>query len=277
MKKLSILLVVVLALWLLKLSYDVYFLQAQQQQAQQQQSQLEQRNASLNDQMAALKRQIGEPLATNAQPTAQVDPIPAEQMAPTKLIAMQLDYIEFALQQQQYALALEKLMRLDQSLESYSLAPALKASLHQVIEKDRGNIVQFVHARNTQNQKTVNLLQQLDAELAKEIQKQHIGSPTQQDQSFLKRWIQIESVDRPSAVLMQRSLVLKEAQLRLLNAQQLLQKGQYQAFQVELSAIEKNLKQLPDSNTQHFIQRIHQLKQSPVFTAPVLNTRTLIG
>jgi hypothetical protein len=63
----------------------------------------------------------------------------------------------------------------------------------------------------------------------------------------------------------------------LLNAQQLLQKGQYQAFQVELSSIEKNLKQLPDSNTQHFIQRIHQLKQSPVFTAPVLNTRTLIG
>ena len=123
----------------------------------------------------------------------------------------------------------------------------------------------------------MNLLQQLDAELAKEIQKQHIGLPEQQDQSFLKRWIQIESVDRPSAVLMLRSLVLKEAQLRLLNAQQLLQKGQYQAFQIELTSIEKSLKQLPDINTQHFIQRIHQLKQSPVFTAPVLNTRTLIG
>ncbi|RLL39459.1 hypothetical protein D9K79_15295 [Acinetobacter cumulans] len=277
MKKLSILLVVVLALWLLKLSYDVYLLQGQQQQAQQHQSQLEQRNASLNDQMAALKRQIGEPLTTNVAPSAQVDPIPVEQMAPSKLIAMQLDYIEFALQQQQYTLALDKLMKLDQNLESYTLAPALKVSLHQVIEKDRGNIVQFVHARNAQNQKTVNLLQQLDAELAKEIKKQHIGLPEQQDQSFLKRWIQIESVDRPSAVLMQRSLVLKEAQLRLLNAQQLLQKGQYQAFQIELTSIEKSLKQLPDINTQHFIQRIHQLKQSPVFTAPVLNTRTLIG
>ncbi|RKG42494.1 MULTISPECIES: hypothetical protein [Acinetobacter] len=277
MKKLSILLVVVLALWLLKLSYDVYLLQGQQQQAQQHQSQLEQRNASLNDQMAALKRQIGEPLTTNVAPSAQVDPIPVEQMAPSKLIAMQLDYIEFALQQQQYTLALDKLMKLDQNLEGYTLAPALKVSLHQVIEKDRGNIVQFVHARNAQNQKTVNLLQQLDAELAKEIQKQHIGLPEQQDQSFLKRWIQIESVDRPSAVLMQRSLVLKEAQLRLLNAQQLLQKGQYQAFQIELTSIEKSLKQLPDINTQHFIQRIHQLKQSPVFTAPVLNTRTLIG
>lgn len=277
MKKLSILLVVVLALWLLKLSYDVYLLQGQQQQAQQHQSQLGQRNASLNDQMAALKRQIGEPLTTNVAPSAQVDPIPVEQMAPSKLIAMQLDYIEFALQQQQYTLALDKLMKLDQNLESYTLAPALKVSLHQVIEKDRGNIVQFVHARNAQNQKTVNLLQQLDAELAKEIQKQHIGLPEQQDQSFLKRWIQIESVDRPSAVLMQRSLVLKEAQLRLLNAQQLLQKGQYQAFQIELTSIEKSLKQLPDINTQHFIQRIHQLKQSPVFTAPVLNTRTLIG
>ncbi|RKG47377.1 hypothetical protein D7V68_11920 [Acinetobacter cumulans] len=277
MKKLSILLVVVLALWLLKLSYDVYLLQGQQQQAQQHQSQLEQRNASLNDQMAALKRQIGEPLTTNVAPSAQVDPIPVEQMAPSKLIAMQLDYIEFALQQQQYTLALDKLMKLDQNLEGYTLAPALKVSLHQVIEKDRGNIVQFVHARNAQNQKTVNLLQQLDAELAKEIQKQHIGLPEQQDQSFLKRWIQIESVDRPSAVLMLRSLVLKEAQLRLLNAQQLLQKGQYQAFQIELTSIEKSLKQLPDINTQHFIQRIHQLKQSPVFTAPVLNTRTLIG
>ena len=270
MKKLSILLVVVLALWLLKLSYDVYLLQGQQQQAQQHQSQLEQRNASLNDQMAALKRQIGEPLTTNVAPSAQVDPIPVEQMAPSKLIAMQLDYIEFALQQQQYTLALDKLMKLDQNLEGYTLAPALKVSLHQVIEKDRGNIVQFVHARNAQNQKTVNLLQQLDAELAKEIQKQHIGLPEQQDQSFLKRWIQIESVDRPSAVLMLRSL-------RLLNAQQLLQKGQYQAFQIELTSIEKSLKQLPDINTQHFIQRIHQLKQSPVFTAPVLNTRTLIG
>lgn len=277
MKKLSILLVVVLVLWLFKLSYDVYLLREQQQQAQQHQSQLEQRNANLNDQLAAFKRQVGDPVEAHTTAITQVDPIPVDQIAPTKLIAMQLDYIEFALQQQQYALALEKLMQLDQNIESYSLAPTLKASLHQVVDKDRETIVQFVHARNTQNNKMVTLIQQLDAELSKEIQKQHISLPEQQDQSFFKRWIQVESVDRPSAVLMQRSLVLKEAQMRLLNAQQLLQKGQYQTFQIELNAIEKDLKQLPDINAQHFIQRINQLKQLPVFTAPVLNTRTLIG
>ncbi|WP_228722905.1 hypothetical protein [Acinetobacter lwoffii] len=47
---------------------------------------------------------------------------------------------------------------------------------------------------------------------------------------FLAALGQIESADQPSIVLMQRHLVLKEAQLRLLIAQNTLQKDQSVAF-----------------------------------------------
>ena len=53
------------------------------------------------------------------------------------LVQQHLDLIEFALQQQQYATAIEKLNQLSNELDDYVLAPALVSSLQQVIAKDQ--------------------------------------------------------------------------------------------------------------------------------------------
>ncbi|MBB1235968.1 hypothetical protein EII06_29720, partial [Klebsiella pneumoniae] len=92
------------------------------------------------------------------------------------------------------------------------------------IDKDREVLKQFINNRLVQQNKLKELLQQIDVEMEKEIQVQHQHRATAQS-SFRQRWIQIESVEKPSAVLMQRNLVLKEAQLRLLIAENSAQQG----------------------------------------------------
>jgi len=276
MKKLLILLLILSALWIVKISFDLYRLSAGQEALGQQQKALEQRNASLNDQLAALNRQLSSPAApANAQdaPLAQ----PAGALQPAALIGQQLDLVEFALRQQQYSLALEKLNQLNQNLELYALAPALKASLHQAVSKDRQMVMQFVNANAEQQNKLSAVLNQLDQGIAQEIKAQYAQPAPQPERSFWQRWIQVESAQQPSPLLMQRSIILKEAQLRLLLAQQQLHKGQYLAFQQELTEAAQILKPLPDAKAKYFVQRLNELKKIPALTAPILNTRALIG
>ena len=276
MKKLLTLLLILSALWIVKISFDLYRLSAGQEALGQQQKALEQRNASLNDQLAALNRQLSSPaVPANVQdaPLAQ----PAGALQPAALIGQQLDLVEFALRQQQYSLALEKLNQLNQNLELYALAPALKASLHQAVGKDRLMVMQFVNANAEQQNKLSAVLNQLDQGIAQEIKAQYAQPAPQLERSFWQRWIQVESAQQPSPLLMQRSIILKEAQLRLLLAQQQLHKGQYIAFQQELTEAVHILKPLPDAKAKYFVQRLNELKKIPALTAPILNTRALIG
>lgn len=279
MKKLLVLFIVLIVLWIAKISFDLYQLNAGQGALLQQQNALEQRNASLNDQLAALSRQL-----SKAQPDGALqhaDAVTLEQpvlaMQPTVFIAQQLDLVEFALKQQQYSLALEKLNQLNQNVNSYPLAPALQSSLHQAIEKDRQMVMQLINTHAEQQNKMKTVLDALDREIGKEIENQYQHAEPKTEKSFWQRWVNIESVQQPNAALMSRSIILKEAQLRLLLAQQLLQKGQYIAFQQELTLVIQILKQLPDAKTQSFIQRLNSLKKIPANTVPGLNTRALLG
>lgn len=274
MKKLLVLLLILSALWIVKISFDLYRLSAGQEALAQQQKALEQRNASLNDQLAALNRQLSSPAAP-APAANSSGAAPAPQ--PAALIGQQLDLVEFALRQQQYPLALEKLNQLNQNLELYALAPALKASLHQAVGKDRQMVMQFINANAEQQGKLAAVLDQLDQGIAQELKAQYAQPAPQPERSFWQRWIQVESVQQPSPLLMQRALILKEAQLRLLLAQQQLHKGQYLAFQQELTEAAQILKPLPDAKAQYFVQRLNELKKIPALTAPILNTRALIG
>lgn len=280
MKKLLIVLVVIAMVWLAKLSFDVFQMNAQQTELMQQQTQLQQHTAGLNDQLVAMKRQLSGSQAILTAP-ANEQPLPTVELPssiqPMVIIAQQLDLVEFAMQQQQFGVAMEKLNQLDQQLEQLSLAPALRVSLHQVLEKDRDNLKQYVTARQTQLDKVRNSLQALDKLLEKEIQHPYVNPPTSKEQSFWQRWIQIESVQSPSPALMQRSLVLKEIQLRLILAQQVLNQGQYPQFQQELAEIIQIMQQLPDASIKSMQQRLMQLKDTPVLSVPHLNTRALIG
>ncbi len=58
MKKIFILLLVLALLWILKLSYDVFGLTAQQTELSNSLHRIEQSNANLNDQLVALQRHV---------------------------------------------------------------------------------------------------------------------------------------------------------------------------------------------------------------------------
>ena len=277
MKKLLVLLLVLGVLWVVKISFDLHQLSVGQDTLMRQQSALEQRNASLNDQLVAINRQVNDvaPVEGNTTSTNTVSAVGGLQ--PTVLIAQQLDLVEFALQQQQYSFAVDKLNQLNLDIHTYELAPALKASLHQVLIKDQKIVMQFVQANLEQQNKIKAVLDQIDLAIAQEIKNQYTKPEPQPEHSFWRHWIQIESVQQPNAVLMQRAIILKEAQLGLMLAEQQLQKGQYIAFQQELTGVIQTLKQLPDAKTQYFIQRLSELKKIPANTVPALNTRALLG
>ncbi|MBP8100128.1 MAG: hypothetical protein KAY26_06690 [Acinetobacter sp.] len=277
MKKLLVLLLVLGVLWVVKISFDLHQLSVGQDTLMRQQSALEQRNASLNDQLVAINRQVNDvaPVEGNTTSTNTVSAVGGLQ--PTVLIAQQLDLVEFALQQQQYSFAVDKLNQLNRDIHTYELAPALKASLHQVLIKDQKIVMQFVQANLEQQNKIKAVLDQIDQAIAQEIKTQYTQPEPQPEHSFWRRWIQVESVRQPNAVLMQRAIILKEAQLGLMLAEQQLQKGQYIAFQQELTGVIQTLKQLPDAKTQYFIQRLSELKKIPANTVPALNTRALLG
>ncbi|WP_180022355.1 hypothetical protein [Acinetobacter sp. YH16044] len=280
MKKLFVVVVIVAVLWLAKLSFDLFQVNAQQTELMQQQTLLQQHNAGLNDQVVALKRQLNGTTTEMSAATTSNASIAAEathSIEPMMVVGQQLDLVEFAMQQQQFAVALEKLNQLDQQLDQLSLAPALRMSLHQVIQKDRETLKQYVTERQLQSDKVKNTLQSIDQLLEKEILKPYSSKEQQKGLSFWQKWIQVESVEQPSPVLMQRSLVLKEMQLRLILAQQVLNQGQYPQFQQEITEIMQIMQQLPDASLKPIRQRLEQLKDIPVISVPLLNTRALIG
>lgn len=279
MKKLFIVFFILSLAWIAKLSYDLFGLNSAQTELTQNFKQLQQQNANLNDQLVALKRQVATGQAANPETPNKgtVQDIPRTDLQDDlPLVEQYLDLVEFALQQQQYAMAMEKLNQLSNQLEHLELAPALLGSLNQAIDKDREVLKQFINNRLVQQNKLKELLQQIDIEMEKEIQVQHQYRATAQS-SFWQRWIQIESVEKPSAVLMQRNLVLKEAQLRLLIAENSVQQGQQVAFQQALKSVIEVLAQLPDAQSKQWIQRLEQIKIAPQTPTPQLNTRTLIG
>lgn len=57
---------------------------------------------------------------------------------------------------------------------------------------------------------------------------------------MVEKWFRIEKVETPSINLMNRSVVLKEVQLRLLIAEQALNQGKMAEYQNELQTVMQN-------------------------------------
>lgn len=278
MKKFFILFLTLALAWIVKLSYDLYLLNSAQTELNGRLNQIQQQNANLNDQLVALKRLVvsNSSTAAVASGSENSQTVAVDTHQNLELVEQYLDLIEFALQQQQHAVAVEKLNRLKNEVAQLGLAPALAGSLEQAIVKDQETLKQWTNERVMQRNRLNELLSQMDAEIKKEIQLPHQASSTQ-TRSFWQRWIQIEPVDQMSRVLMQRHLILKEAQLRLLIAQNTLQQGQQVAFQQALQSVIDVLEQLPDERSQHWIKQLQQIKATPLTPVPLLNTRTLLS
>ena len=280
MKKILILLLILSLLWIIKLSYDVFNVSAQQTELISSLHRIEQNNANLNDQLVALQRQVkfeAGTVAQGVQAEHDLKAIEASNIDPVVVIKQQLDLIEFMLKQQKLNEALDKLMNLDRNLEQYALAPSLKQSLHQVIAKDQQVIQQFASDRVAQQTKVDGLIHQLDQALTQEINIPKLSSGQPQTKHFWQRWLVIEPAKQPAVALMQRPLILKEAQLRLLLAHQALQQGQYLEYQESLTEIIQLLHQIPDEKSRQLIQNIQKIKGFTVIPTPILNTRALLG
>ena len=76
---------------------------------------------------------------------------------------------------------------------------------------------------------------------------------------------------------MQRQIVLKEAQLRLLLARQAFAAGEYTEYQKDLTEVMLLIQQLPDPNAKARLKQLNKLKTLVVVPTPILSTRALLG
>lgn len=276
MKKLVVIVVLIALIWIVKLSFDVMQVSTQQQQLSQSLHFVEKNIANLNDQLVALQRRNYTQGA--AEQSAVSSAVPQEDaIQPMEMVARQLNLVEFSLQQQQFHYATEMLENLDRELNEYALAPALKQSLHQVIQQDHKQIQQFITTRDAQYQQVSQLLQQLDQQLKQQVQQPEMNPADVDDRYFWQKWLSIESAKQPATQLMQRQIILKEAQLRLLLARQVLRQGQYVQYQQEVNDIIQLLQQLPDQKAQQLVQQLEKIKNLNIVPAPSLKTRALLG
>ncbi len=276
MKKLVVIVVLIALVWIVKLSFDVMQISAQQQQLSQSLHLAEKTNANLNDQLVALQRRNYTQDAPE-QPAVSSAVQQEDAIQPVDMVAQQLDLVEFSLQQQQFHYATQKLANLDRELNEYALAPALKQSLHQVIQQDQKQIQQFITTRDAQYQQVSQLLQQLDQQLKQQAQQPELNPADVDDHFFWQKWLSIESAKQPATQLMQRQIILKEAQLRLLLARQVFMQGQYVQYQQEVNDIIQLLQQLPDQKAQQLVQQLEKIKNLNIVPTPSLKTRALLG
>ena len=274
MKKLAFVLLLCAIAWLVKMSYDFFQLSAQNTELQTALQQVVKSNAVLNDQIAALKRdqQIA---IDQSNPTENINAL--QNIDPMFVVAQQLSIVELALNQKQTIVALEKLHQLDINIENLPLAAELKQGLHQSVAKDLQLVQQFSQANLKEQERITALLQQVDQQLNEALKQRNLSIPVDEQTGFWQRWFKLERMSDVKVGLNQRDLILKEVQLRLMMARQLLIQDQYFEFQQELGQIQHILKLLPDAQAQNLITHIDQLKHTPKLAIPQLNTRMLVG
>ena len=276
MRKIVYLILGLSLLWLAKLSYDVAQYSQTIPQLQQQLDQTEQRYALLNDQFVAVQRQVQNNRVVEPAENTVTMPAIVAGVAPIILIKQHLQLIQFAVEQQQFIYALEHLNQLQQQIVQYAVAPALQQSLMKAIEQDRLAIQQFVLAQTQQQQQLDNLLQQLDQKIQQEISNPGITLQKNANGTWWQ-WFRLEKVEQPATDLMNRHVVLKEAQLRLLLASHALNQGQISEYRKSVQEVIQLLVKLPDQKSQQIRSRLEKVLNLPAVPTPKLTTLSLLG
>lgn len=279
MKKLSLILIALLILILAKLSYETYSVSNQNIQLQFRIDQIELRNDRLNDQLVAIQRnedllklnsssQLGQ---TKAMTTV------SSELNPSAVIKQKLEFIQFALQQQQWVIALEKLRLLDQQIDGYVIAESLKKSAHQAIKQDYQIVQQFVLQKESQQMQLSQFIASLDDLIQLQATANQLNTPDQQTQYFWQKWIQIERVENVSPQLSQRKSLLQEVEIQIFFAEQAFLSDQYQSYQRHLLRALQLLDQIPDPQSKKIQQQVLQLQQIKKISIPQLKTHAIFG
>lgn len=278
MKKFLYVIGILMLCWLAKLSYDVVLMQKQLLETQNNLRKAEQTAAHVNDQLVSLQRK------SIPAPTSQSHPKFQEQQTdneiaglnPITLIKQRLELVNFAIQQQQYIYALEQLNETDQSVEKNDLAETLKLALHQAIAQDKLVIQQYVASRAIQQEQLSEALQSIERHLKTELNSSEIKLGQDGQQSWWSQWFKLDRVEQNTPVLINRKLILKEIQLRMILAQQALTRGEFLEYQSMLDLMISELEKLPDGYSQKLKQSIIKLKQNKMNPVPKLSSLAIL-
>lgn len=276
MRKIAYLILLLSLLWLAKLSYDVAQYSQIVPQLQQQLAKTEQRYTLLNDQFVAVQRQLKDGTIADASESKTSPPTIVTGIAPVILIKQQLQLVQFSLDQQQFIYALDHLNQVQQQLAQYTVSPALEHSLMKAIEQDKHAIQHYVLVQTQQQQQLDTLLQQLDQKLIQEIKTPNLKTQKAESNAWW-HWFRLEKIQPMQPDLINRHLILKEAQLRLLLASQALHQGQVSEYRKSIQEVMQLLTQLPDQNSQAIKQRLEKILNLPVVPTPKLTTLGLLG
>ncbi|MBQ1493923.1 MAG: hypothetical protein IIZ37_03335 [Acinetobacter sp.] len=276
MRKIAYFILVLGLVWLAKLSYDVAQYSQTIPQLQQQLVQSQQQYSLLNDQLVGLQRQLQDKNTSNTNNKLVTTPITIDGIAPAVVIKQKLQLVQFAIDQQQFIFALEQLNQLQQQMAQHQVSPALQHGLIKAIEQDKQNIQQYVLLQTQQRQQFDTLLQYLDQQLQQEMQKPDIRLQKNSERSWWQ-WFKFEKVQRTPPDLIQRSILLKEAQLRLLLAEQALHLNQAAEYRKSMQEVMLLLEDLPDRSSQQMKLRVEKMLNLPVVPAPKLTTLGLLG
>lgn len=276
MRKIAYFILVLGLVWLAKLSYDVAQYSQTIPQLQQQLVQSQQQYSLLNDQLVGLQRQLQDKNTSNTNNKLVTTPITIDGIAPAVVIKQKLQLVQFTVDQQQFIFALEQLNQLQQQMAQHQVSPALQHGLIKAMEQDKQNIQQYVLLQTQQRQQFDTLLQYLDQQLQQEMQKPDIRLQKNSERSWWQ-WFKFEKVQRTPPDLIQRSILLKEAQLRLLLAEQALHLNQATEYRKSMQEVMLLLEDLPDRSSQQMKLRVEKMLNLPVVPAPKLTTLGLLG
>ena len=278
MKKLLYLIAILVLGWLAKLSYDVVLMKNQLLETQNTLRKSEQTTAHLNDQLVSLQRKSTPVNSSQTHPKIQHQPAVTEVIGlnPIILIKQRLELVGFAVQQQQYIYAIEQLNETDQLVEQTELAETLKLALHQAIAQDKTTIQQYVASRAIQEEQLSEALQSIERYLKTEIHSSEIKLDQDSEQSWLSQWFKLDRVDQNTPSLVNRKLILKEIQLRMILAQQALIRGELLEYHSMLDLMIVELERLPDSFSLKLKQSMMKLKQSKMNPVPKLSSLAIL-
>lgn len=278
MKKILYLIAILILGWLAKLSYDVVLLKNQLLETQNTLRKSEQTTAHLNDQLVSLQRKSIPVNSSQTYPTIQHQPAVTEVIGlnPIVLIKQRLELVGFAVQQQQYIYAIEQLNETDQVVEQTELAETLKLALHQAIAQDKTTIQQYVASRAIQEEQLSEALQSIERYLKTEMHSSEIKLDQGSEQSWLSQWFKLDRVDQNIPSLVNRKLILKEIQLRMILAQQALIRGELLEYHSMLDLMIVELERLPDSFSLKLKQSMMKLKQSKMNPVPKLSSLAIL-
>ena len=146
----------------------------------------------------------------------------------------------------------------------------------KAIEQDKQAIQHYVLMQTQQQQQIDTLLQQLDQKLLQEVHNPTIKMQKAEASSWWC-WFKFEKVQRTQPDLINRHLILKEAQLRLLLASQALHQGQASEYRKSVQEVIRLFSILPDQNSQMIKQKLEKLLNLSVIPTPKLTTLGLLG